>query len=314
MKGCSRSPQLNVKPHRGCYTVATVRVAIIADIHANVPALEAVWQDLSEQRPDLTIINGDMVNRGPSNVAVLERLWDEAARGGVVVTLGNHDDLMRKCATNDPELPPGWSTDPLWTAMAWSARQLEAAGWLDELAALPMTHRVGAETDSDLSQDAPSVLVSHGSPRHYREGYGERTPAASFAEITGQFPSDVLVGSHTHQPFEGQWQGRAIYNTGAVGAPFNGDPRAQYLMLELRGERWQADFRRVPYDRAPALKAFETSGLLDEGGLSAHIFREELKRARSYLTPFWVWTEKTGLPASWDSWQRFEREFPERFA
>ena len=279
-----------------------MKIAILADIHANRYALEAVLKDLAEQKVDKVIINGDFVNRGPDNVAVLERVWNE----GYDLVLGNHDDLMRKWTRQADDLPSEWFGDPFWDATAWSAAQLEAAGWTDNLARLPMTHKVEL-------RDAPKILVSHGSPRHYREGYGSRTPDETLSEILQMHPADILVGSHTHQPMNRVWGKHRILNTGAVGAPFNHDPRAQYLVLTLQDGDWHTDFRRVPYDRKPALAAFETSGLLDEGGLSARIFYEELKNAHSYLTPFWMWTEKKGLARDWTTWERFQREFPDYF-
>ena len=279
-----------------------MRLAILADIHANLYALEAVLADLTEQRVDRVIVNGDFVNRGPDNVAVLERVWDE----GYDRVLGNHDDLMRKWTQRSPDLPAEWFGDPFWDATAWSAAQLVAAGWTDKLADLPMTYRVALD-------GAPDVLVSHGSPRHYREGYGSRTPVETLSEILQMHPADILVGSHTHQPLDRTWGKHRVLNTGAVGAPFNGDPRAQYLVLTLQNGDWRPEFRRVPYDRKPALAAFETSGLLAECGLSAHIFYEELKNAHSYLTPFWMWTEKNGVARDWSTWERFKHVFPDYF-
>ena len=70
-----------------------VLIAVIADIHANLPALEAVLTDIRELGADTLIVNGDLVNRGPSNAAVLERILE---LNPSAVTLGNHDDLMRK--------------------------------------------------------------------------------------------------------------------------------------------------------------------------------------------------------------------------
>lgn len=279
-----------------------MRLAVLADIHANRYALEAVLADVAAQGVEQLVVNGDLVNRGPDNLAVLERLWPL----GCLKTLGNHEDLMLKWSVRAPDLPASWFGDPFWRATAWSAAQLEAAGWLPELATLPMMHWL---------EFAPgtSLLIAHGSPRHYREGLSERLPDEMLSEILQMHPADVLVGSHTHSAMLRRWGQHLVLNTGAVGAPFDGDPRAQYLVLELRGGRWRAEFRRVAYDRRPALEAFETSGLLEEGGLSAHIFKLELQNARSYLTPFWMWSEEQGLPQDWASWERFQQAFPARF-
>lgn len=279
-----------------------MRVAILADIHGNLHALEAVLADIERQMVDQVIINGDLVNRGPNNVAVMERV----TQGDYQLILGNHDDLMRKWVERDPDLPPAWFEDPFWEGTAWCARQLERAGWIDALKALPMTRRIEPE-------DGPVVLVSHGSPRHYREGYSSFLTDEAIGEIVEAYPADILVGSHTHRPMERAWGKYQVLNTGAVGTPFNGDPRAQYLLLMLQEGAWQPEFRAVPYDRQGALEMFASLGYLAEGGLSAEIFFQECRCARSFLLPFWEWADQQGLEKTAGSWEQFRRTFPERF-
>lgn len=279
-------------------------IAVIADIHANLPALEAVLEDIRAQGVRDIVVNGDMVNRGPSNVAVLERL--QACPEVSAITLGNHDALMWMWVDHDPELPTLWFEDAFWDGMAWPARQLEMAGEIDFLRGLPM---VCYRDEPGL----PRLLISHGSPRHYREGYGAYLEDAAFAEIIAAFPAEVYIGSHTHRPFERLIDGSLILNTGAVGAPFNGDPRAQYLLLYPQNGRWQPEFRAVSYDRTAALRAFETSGYLEEGGLSARIFYEELRLARPLYMLFWGWAEEEGRDKDWPSWELFKRAYTERF-
>ncbi len=278
-----------------------MKVAIIADIHGNVHALEAVLRDIERQHVDRVIVNGDLVNRGPNNVAVMERIWNE----DFIFTLGNHDDLVRMWIDHDG-IPESWYSDPFWKGTAVVAETLAESGWLEKLRGLPMTHEIRID-------GAPTVLISHGSPRHYREGYGFYTPDACLEEIAREYPADILVGSHTHRTYDRRINGRRFLNTGAVGAPFNRDPRAQYLLLELVDGEWRVEFRGVEYDRDAALAAFEETGFIEKGDLSAYIFREELKYARPLYDPFWRWAEAENLPTDWKSWQRFQQRFPERF-
>ena len=278
-------------------------IAIISDIHANLQALEAVLADLEALGVEEVIVNGDMVNRGPNNVAVVERLLAL----GYPMTLGNHDDLVRKWIDHDEDLPAAWFDDPFWEGTAWSAWQLDAAGYVDLFRALPMTLKVEPK-------DAPSLLLSHGSPRHYREGYGKFLSDEDIAEIVQHYPADILIGSHTHRQMERHWGPYTVLNTGAVGAPFDGDPRAQYLLMRLQGNAWTPEFRAVNYDRTAALDDFETSGYLDEGGLSARIFYEELRTARAIYSGFWMWSEKEGRTKDWRGWHAFREVYADRFA
>ncbi len=278
-------------------------IAVIADIHANIQALEAVLTDLTEMGAEEIVVNGDLVNRGPNNAAVVERIFN--LENISAVTLGNHDDLMRKWVDHDPDIPELWFEDAFWYGMAWPAAQLAETGWLEPLRNLPMTYRVDRP-------ELPRLLFSHGSPRHYREGYAAYLEDKALAEIVADYPADVLIGSHTHRPYEHRYGEHLILNTGAVGTPFNGDPRAQYLLLHPKNG-WQPEFRAVPYDRTAALSAFETSGYLAAGGLSARIFYEELRLARPLYMNFWEWTETQGRPKDWESWDAFKSRYAERF-
>ena len=99
---------------------------------------------------------------------------------------------------------------------------------------------------------------------------------------------------------DGTW----VVNTGSVGSPATGDPRAQYLLLEPTAHGWQVTPRAVPYDRSGVLGRFASSGLLGMG-LSAEIFRQEVITARSLYTPYWAWTEQDALPRTQATWDAF---------
>ena len=292
-----------------------VRLAVIADIHGNLDALEAVLQDLRPLGIDRLYINGDVVNRGPDSVSCMRRVldWPYSDLPQPEFTLGNHDDLMLLWRARSPALPAEWYADPFWGATAWSARQLERAGMLDPIAAWPMSQR-------PHTLGLPQVVIAHGSPQHYREAIGTFTSPSRGAELLASAEAGVLVASHIHRPMlrqvglHGQPEGEGwLINTGAVGAPFDGDPRARYLLLDGEQGDWTPTICAVPYERAGVLERFETSGLLEQGGLSALIFLEELKSARSLYTPFWEWTSAQGLDKDMASWEVFRGLNPQLF-
>ncbi|WP_291423900.1 metallophosphoesterase [Deinococcus sp.] len=251
-----------------------MKVAVIADIHGNADALRAVLDDARRQGAERVIVNGDVVNRGPDSVEVMQLLLE---RGDVSFTLGNHDDLLMLWKARSEVLPAKWYTDPFWGATVWSMEQLDRAGLLDIPAGWPMTLRL-------REAGLPDVMLAHGTPDHYREGLSDRTCSGRVAEIAQQYGAGVLVASHIHRQADADFSGVRVLNTGAVGSPADGDPRAQYLLLSAesgaasQGQaspgRWHAELRKVPYDRSGVLRRFETSGLLGSG-LSAEIFRDE---------------------------------------
>ena len=277
-----------------------MNIAILADIHANLHALEAVLRDLDTQRIDRLIINGDLVNRGPHNAEVIARATEAAD----LILLGNHDALVTKWIDHDDDIPPEWFDDPFWQGIAWGARQVPESGWLDTLRGLPFSHRL-------TENGAPGVLITHGSLRHYREGYGRFLNDYQLAEIVEEYPADIYVGAHTHRIMERPWGRHMFLNAGAVGAPFNRDTRAQYLILTLEDHAWRWTFRAVPYDLEAALAAYESTGYRAEGGVSADIFYEELRHARALYAPYWMWAEQQSIPKRWQSWRRWRAEVGE---
>ena len=279
-----------------------MRLAIIADIHGNLDALDAVLRDILAQGVERLIVNGDVVNRGPDSVAALERLL---SLPGVSFTLGNHDDLVRLWQARSPTLPADWFTDPFWGATLWSTEQLDRAGLLGVPADWPMTQRI-------TGPGLPPLLIAHGTAADYREGLSERTPPERVEQLrrgADESQYGVLIGSHIHRPALARFGDTLVLNTGAVGSPANGDPRAQYLLLTATAQGYEPEFRLVPYDRSGVLARFTTSGLLSTG-LSAEIFREELLTARSLYTPYWAWTEQGGSPRTEETWRTFLSIYP----
>lgn len=278
-----------------------MRIAVLADIHGNADALSAVLADAQAQGAERLIVNGDVVNRGPDSAQVLQTLLE---RSDTSFTLGNHDDLLMLWKARSDSLPADWYADPFWGATEWSMDQLDAAGLLYVPRDWPMTVRL---SEAGL----PDVLLAHGTPEHYREGLSDRSKPERVAELAAKHGASVLVASHIHRQADADFSGVRVLNTGAVGSPADGDPRAQYLLLTATAQGWQAELRRVAYDRTGVLHRFASSGLLDTG-LSAEIFRDEVVTARSLYTPYWQWSEEQGQRRDVASWQTFQQVLEER--
>src|SRR5690625_4127728 len=133
-------------------------------------------------------------------------------------------------------------TDPFWKATAWTAQQLHDAGWIDLLRQLPESYRLALE-------DAPTVLISHGSPRHYRESLDRHLTDETIEELGEEFGAPILVGSHTHIPLDRRHRGDWILNRASVGASFNGAPRAHYLLDDHADSSAPPPLRRLETTR-----------------------------------------------------------------
>jgi predicted phosphodiesterase len=157
-----------------------MRVAVLADIHGNAPALRAVLAELDRERPDAIVVGGDVLG-GP---LVAESLALLRARPEPLHWISGNADREALAAFD------GESTedDEAGRAAAWSARALDRAE-REDIAGWPIT----------LSLDG--VRYCHGSPRRDDELVTRATPLPVFAEILAGVEEPLIVGGHTHQQF-----------------------------------------------------------------------------------------------------------------
>jgi len=97
-------------------------------------------------------------------------------------------------------------------------------------------------------------------------------PQIRLAEALAQISESVLVCGHSHIPWKGEQDSRLAVNPGSVGAPINGDVRAQYALLTWQAGRWHAQHRAIAYDLGRTRAAYHESGLLAEGGALIRAF------------------------------------------
>lgn len=251
------------------------RHAIIADIHGNLPALDAVISDIEGQSVDQVWVGGDLVGRGPQGHGVVSRISEL----GWPCIRGNHEDYLLKFRKGEVE--QAWLELPEWAAVRWMAAELteEDEHYID---GLPFTLRIEAEK--------PIRLV-HGTPDSHSVGIGPWTKEDKLVGYLDRIEEFCLVCAHTHRALERRLDAGLVINTGSVGLPFNGIEKAQYIILsEMEGD-WHVEFRQIEYDRERVYQVYESSGFLEAGGVYAWLLKKELESARTYLVPFLKWCE-----------------------
>jgi diadenosine tetraphosphatase ApaH/serine/threonine PP2A family protein phosphatase len=197
-------------------------LAVLYDIHANLPALEAVLADADAAGADRHLLGGDYAGLGAWPVETVERLralpranW---IRGNWERWLGAPSDLPDVRFIQD--------------AAAWALGVLDEQT-IAELAALPAMATIDG------------TLFSHASPVSDMRSFLPE-PADDEAELIGGAGERRLVFGHTHIQFRRQGEGGVdLVNPGSVGLPFDGDTRAAYALVDDDGE---LELRRVPYD------------------------------------------------------------------
>lgn len=213
-------------------------LAVLADIHGNRVALEAVLEDLDSQGgADQLLVLGDLAVFGPDPVGVLDLLH---AREPVLHICGNTDRYLF-----EGEYPRGsgkqsWEAQVL-ASFPWTVRHLGKSG-LRFLTGLPRQQLLALSPEH-------TVLAVHGSPRSDEENIRPDTPDEVLIDMFGDLPFNLLLCGHTHLPFSRTVAGRRVVNVGSVGLPFDGFPGASYILVHTHPEGdYHIEFRRVAYE------------------------------------------------------------------
>ncbi len=258
----------------------TKKIAVLADIHGNLPALEAVLEDIEIQAPDEVLVGGDLVGRGPQGSAVIR----EIRRRSWVSIRGNHEEYLLSFRRRD--VPPDWLHLEEWASSRWMAAELSDDD-IEYLASLAFSAR---------SDSISRLLLTHGSPVGTNDGLGPWTRASKLDRLLAGIEESVLVCGHTHRPMVRELERGLVVNVGSVGLPFNGDRRAQYAMLTWVDGDCRVDLRQVEYDLEATLSAYRTTGFLEAGGVTAQLLELELRHATPFLVPFQRWAQAVGVP------------------
>ncbi len=223
-------------------------VAALFDIHGNLPALEAVLEDVCRAGADRIVVGGDVVP-GPMPRETLERLL--GLEPPVDFIHGNCERaVLAQMAAPDPDSATYWGTAsgrPLperdRATMRWSAQQL--TGYRDVLAGWPRTLRLEIA-------GLGAVLFCHATPRSETEIFTRRTAAERLRPLFEGIGASLVVCGHTHMQFDRRVGGTRLVNAGSVGMPF-GDPGAFWALLGPGVE-----LRHTSYDRMRAAERFRS--------------------------------------------------------
>ncbi len=249
-----------------------MRIAIIADIHGNLPALEAALARIAELRVDRLLVAGDIVVGAPDSAAC----WARVRSLGCPVLRGNHERYVFDLDT--PRAKPEWATER-FGPVRWAAGQFSAAERA-ELAALPATLRL---------PEAPGVLFVHGSPRGDNDLVFPYTGEAELAERFGGAGEPLVVRAHNHYCGMRDWRGGRIVTVGSVGLPLDGTRAAQFTVIERDPAAilgWRIEHQAAAYDVGAAVDRFRASGYLAAAGPMAELYRREVETASFQVLPF----------------------------
>jgi predicted phosphodiesterase len=293
-----------------------MRCAVLADIHDNLPALQAVLADLQSFQPEIVLVAGDMLLGGPYPAEVMAELRALPA----VVIRGNNEGYLLEYSQ-----APQKFAEKRWAALRWSYAHLGSDN-LAWIARLP-------EQTTFTPPGVTPVRMLHGSPHRTNQGLvpddekvlelfrtarlvpPDNSPAP-LSEALALVSEPTLVCAHTHIPWQQCVDGRLVFNPGSVGASIDGDRRAHYARLEWQDSDWQVELCTVEYDYRALLDGYTQNNLLVQGGAFS---RACLLNSLTGVNYAWFFVQhaaalaqQAGLPADCipdDIWDQAERTF-----
>jgi putative phosphoesterase len=228
------------------------RVAVITDIHANLPALKATLAEIERLDVDAIFCGGDLVGYGPHPNEVCQLIQER----GIPTIYGNYDYAIGRdledcgCAYTDKHDKEIGQLSVDWTLAHTNA---DAKAFMREL-----------PFDMRFELAGKRIRLVHGSPRKVNEYLFEDKPARTFERIAALADCDLLVFGHTHKPWIQEYGGVLFVNCGSVGKPKDGDARGAFAVLEASGDDLMASIQRVTYDALAVAREMRTAGLPEE--------------------------------------------------
>jgi predicted phosphodiesterase len=251
------------------------RLVLLSDIHANLPALEAVVAGVDRVSPDAVFVLGDMINgcAWPAETLdlITSRDWS--------MLIGNHDDAVLQLGA--PRMEARYADREFYATLWWTRARL-SSNHLALLDNLP-------KTLSFSSSDAPAVRLFHGLPDNFFVAFRPDSPEEWFLRHLASVEEPTVADGHTHFPMVrslGRWQ---VINCGSVGAPFDGDRRASFALMTGSPGGWQVEIRRIEYDLERVVQGYHASGLAEEGGVLGAMFHRTVLTGQPYVSDFNWW-------------------------
>jgi putative phosphoesterase len=248
-----------------------MKIAVLADIHANLPALETVTAHIEAWQADRVIVAGDLVNRGPRPLECLQFVLEKQHTQGWLTVRGNHEDYV--ISHSLPDAPRSGQALEVHRGSFWTYQKLGR----DTCPLVEMPFQ-----QSIVGPDGSEVRVVHASMRGNRDGISPETRDETLRKQLGVPPALLCVG-HTHRPLIRSVDDTLVVNAGSVGLPFDYDRRTGYAQLSWSQNTWHAQIVRLDYDFIRAERDFFETNFIDEAGPLAKLVLIELRQARSQL-------------------------------
>lgn len=216
---------------------------------------------------------------------------DLLAAEGWPMIAGNHELVV--AMLGQPTCPAYFGDRQRFPDLWWTWQHL-AERHMATIRSLPLELRL------TLRGGSPILLV-HGSPKKITVGFAPDLNDVQLVELLAGTREPVVIGAHTHQPMDRYVVGRRetrqrVLNPGSVGMPYNGDPRAQYMLLDQLADGLRVTFRQVDYPVARVRQEFERLEMERWLGPVAALHLRTIETGLPWISDFLFWMR--GQPAT----------------
>lgn len=232
-----------------------MKILLLADIHGNFPALEAIDNFFKGTTFDYIVNCGDSLVYAPFPNEVIHWLIDRDA----LSILGNTDKKVIRLLQGKSFKKP---SKPEKRIMYTHTAEILEKSCREYLLSLPISAEIALSGQSALLHDKKNTLgIFHGSPAKPHEFLFDSSPESRFLELSSEFPYKAIVTGHSHTPYHRKTLTTHFINPGSTGRMFDGDPRASCAVLKYSKNSFDIQHHRIAYDLNPVLEALRTYSL-----------------------------------------------------
>lgn len=220
-----------------------MKIAVISDIHGNIDALEAVWEDIKKEGCEKIFALGDYAMAGPNPSITVDWFFKKQFDPNFRMIQGNTDLMIADYSENLYETLK--SKAPIMAEALKNDSEILNPIQKDFLKNLPI--------QLEIEEGGIKILLVHGSPRRNNEDILPETPLEEVEKMLENVDAEIVVCGHTHLPCGFQTSNKkTVVNVGSVGRPFTQDPKSCYLKLTIENGKCLFEHRFVKYNKEHA--------------------------------------------------------------
>jgi len=223
------------------------KIALIADIHGNLPAFNAILNDLKKNGINKVIIAGDLITDCPDSDEVLNIIREMEC----TVIKGNREQYF---LDHRAGLKEHWTHSRQMSALMWT---------FDRLSRKNRRYIESLPAETTVKVQDYTIKIVHGSPDSISELIYPVEKRDRFEEIMINLEEDILICGHCHQQWDHSFNGKIAINCGSAGVHYNKERCAEYSILAIEDSQISIFHRKVTYDLQELENRFRNSGLYE---------------------------------------------------